>query len=76
MAFIHRKRKKRISLYKVPEIAIKRLIVNVLTVKPAQIIFLLSLWMVLFGFSQLDSSLNHIYPGDVLIKLQLNIIVL
>jgi hypothetical protein len=44
--------------------------------KPAQILFLLSLWMALPGFCQLNSSHNHLYLGDVLIKQQLNIIVL
>lgn len=38
--------------------------------KNAQIIFLLSLWMALPGFSQLNSSHNHLRPGDVLIKQQ------
>lgn len=38
--------------------------------KPAQILFLLSLWVALPGFSQLNSSHNHLRPGDVLIKQQ------
>ncbi len=38
--------------------------------KPAQILILLFLWMALPGFSQLNSSHNHLRPGDVLIKQQ------
>ena len=38
--------------------------------KPVQILFLLFLWMALPGFSQLNSSHNHLRPGDVLIKQQ------
>ncbi|EGJ99721.1 hypothetical protein HMPREF9455_03853, partial [Dysgonomonas gadei ATCC BAA-286] len=36
----------------------------------AQILVLLSLWVALPGFSQLNSSHNHLRPGDVLIKQQ------
>ena len=38
--------------------------------KPAQILILLFLWMALPGFSQLNSSHNHLRSGDVLIKQQ------
>ncbi|MDR1717087.1 MAG: T9SS type A sorting domain-containing protein [Prevotella sp.] len=38
--------------------------------KLVQILFLLFLWMALPSFSQLNSSHNHLRPGDVLIKQQ------
>ena len=38
--------------------------------KPAQILVLLFLWVALPGFSQLNNSHNHLRPGDVLIKQQ------